>query len=222
MGRDATGSDGQIKASAHLRQRSESRLMINTGGRFIKAIFTEAGSGLLSAAWWNSVSGMARKPEKKTKTADPATEAKPDAAGPVSSSGLVALLPPAPAAETTAATATCLPDGEAPTIVRAAAKPGQICTAPAKAMSTSGGALATRSLKMNISITSDANAAKTVKDAEPMLEDAFDTHLRSIEMAGLEPSGFYPRIQEQLTRRAEFVLGSEVENSVLITQLPFR
>ena len=181
------------------------------GGRFIKVIFTEAISGLLSAAWWNSVSGMARKPEKKTKTADPA-----------SSSGQVALLPPAPAAQTTAATAICLPDGEARPIVRAAAKPGQICTGPAKAMSTSGGALATRSLKMNISITSDAKAAKTVKDAEPMLEDAFDAHVRSIEMACLKHPGFYPRIQEQLTRRTEFVPGSEVKNSVLITQLPFR
>jgi len=205
-------------------------------------MFTEAGPSLLGAAWWNSVTGMARKPEKKPKAAHPATEAEPGAAddgthakpasgvagplmlcpaGPVSSPGMMYPLTPAPAAATTTGTPTCLPDGETP-IVKTAAKPGQICTTLAKVMRTSGSALARRYLKMDISITSDANGAKAFKDAKPMLVDALNTHVRSIEMADLEHPGLYNRMQERLIRRAELVLGSEVKNGAPITQLPFR
>jgi flagellar FliL protein len=186
---------------------------------------------------------MAKKPEKKPKAAEPATEAKPDAADTatdakpasgligllmlgaaalVSSFGLVYLLTPAPAVETTAESPACLPDGGGPPVVKAAAKPGNIYTALPEVLITVGSAPATRYLKMNISIISDASGAKAVKEAEPMLVDAFNTYLRSIEMADLEDPGFYPRMREQLTRRAELVLGSEATDGVLITQFLLR
>ena len=87
---------------------------------------------------------------------------------------------------------------------------------------TVGSAPATRFLKMNISIITDASGAKAVAEAEPMLADAFNTYLRSIEMTDLEDPGFYPRMREQLTRRAELVLGDGVTDGVLITQFLLR
>ena len=182
---------------------------------------------------------MAKKPEKKPKAADPAAEAKPEAgdaatgakpasglmglvmlgaAALVSSFGLVYLLTPAPAAET----AACPSSPQGQPVIEAAAKPGQSYVELPEVLITVGSAPATRFLKMNISIITDASGAKAVAEAEPMLADAFNTYLRSIEMTDLEDPGFYTRMREQLTRRAELVLGDGVTDGVLITQFLLR
>lgn len=87
---------------------------------------------------------------------------------------------------------------------------------------TIGSAPADRYLKLNLSIvTSKDNAAK-VKAAEPMLVDAFNNYLRSIELKDLEEPGFYPHLREQLARRSELVVGSAASNGVLITEFLLR
>lgn len=182
---------------------------------------------------------MAKKPEKKPKAADPAAAAKPDgadtpaeakpasglmglvmlgAAALLSSFGLMYLLTPAPVAET----AACPTSPAGPPVIKAAASPGQTYVELPEVLITVGSAPATRFLKMNISIITDASGAKAVAEAEPMLVDAFNTYLRSIEMTDLEDPGFYPRMREQLTRRTELVLGSDVTDGVLITQFLLR
>ncbi len=87
---------------------------------------------------------------------------------------------------------------------------------------TIGSEPATRYLKMNISIITGRDGATKVKAAEPMLIDAFNNYLRSIELADVEDPGFYPHMREQLARRAELVLGGTVSNGVLITEFLLR
>lgn len=87
---------------------------------------------------------------------------------------------------------------------------------------TIGSAPADRYLKLNISIVTGKDSAAKVKEAEPMLIDAFNNYLRSIELSDLEDPGFYPHLREQLARRSELVVGSAASSGVLITEFLLR
>ncbi|MFN7054817.1 flagellar basal body-associated protein FliL [Hyphomonas sp.] len=87
---------------------------------------------------------------------------------------------------------------------------------------TIGSSPATRYLKLNITVITGKDGAPRVRQAQPMLVDAFNTYLRSIELADLEDPGFYPHLREQLARRSELVLGAAVSNGVLITEFLLR
>lgn len=179
---------------------------------------------------------MAKKPDKKADKAavkQPAADkgeapAKPaggligllmlGAASLVSSFGLVYFLtPPAPAA-----TEACLPAESHAEIVAPIITADQSYVELQEMVITVGSAPATRYLKMNISIMTNSENTGAIKDAEPVLIDAFNTYLRSIELKDFEDPGFYPRMREQLARRSELVLGSGVSNGVLITEFLLR
>lgn len=176
---------------------------------------------------------MAKKPDKKTesKAEDGETPVAPKpsggmmgllmlgAASLVSSFALVYFLTPPPA---TAAEA-CLPgDIGAVAAIEPAIRPDQAYVQLKEMVITVGSAPATRYLKMNVSVITDSANTSAVQEAEPVLIDAFNTYLRSIEMKDFEDPGFYPRMREQLARRSELVLGSGVSNGVLITEFLLR
>lgn len=142
------------------------------------------------------------------------------AASLVSSFGLVYFLTPPASTETAAA---CLPGEHGATAEVKPALMADQSYVPLKEMViTVGSAPATRYLKMNVSVMTDSANTSAVQAAEPVLIDAFNTYLRSIEMKDFEDPGFYPRMREQLARRSELVLGSGVSNGVLITEFLLR
>ena len=177
---------------------------------------------------------MAKKPDKKAEAKPEADKtdapAKPasglmgllmlGAASLVSSFGLVYFLTP-PAA--TASAEACAPgDATATGEIEPTIMADQSYVQLKEMVITVGSAPATRYLKMNISVMTDSANTETVQAAEPVLIDAFNTYLRSIEMKDFEDPGFYPRMREQLARRSELVLGSGVSNGVLITEFLLR
>lgn len=175
---------------------------------------------------------MAKKPEKKVEKkqeGDPATAAPKAGGGLIglimlgaaalgSSFGLVYLLTPPPPA----ATEACAPAEEDALAIEPAAKADQTYVQMQEILITVGSAPATRYLKMNLSIITETSNTEAVLAAEPMLIDAFNTYLRSLEMKDFEDPGFYPRMREQLARRSELVLGSGVSDGVLITEFLLR
>ncbi len=173
---------------------------------------------------------MAKKPDKKAEAkpedGEPPAAAKPaggmmgllmlGAASLVSSFALVYFLTPPPAT----ATEVCAPGAAAG--VESTIKPDQAYVQLKEMVITVGSAPATRYLKMNVSVITDSANTAAVEEAEPVLIDAFNTYLRSIEMKDFEDPGFYPRMREQLARRSELVLGSGISNGVLITEFLLR
>ncbi|MGB3625989.1 MAG: flagellar basal body-associated FliL family protein [Henriciella sp.] len=87
---------------------------------------------------------------------------------------------------------------------------------------TIGNEPATRFVKIQASIITEKGDADKIKDAEPMLADAFVTYLRAVELSDFETADFYPRMREQLGHRAELVLGRDVSHGVLITEFLLR
>lgn len=87
---------------------------------------------------------------------------------------------------------------------------------------TVGSAPATRYLKMNVSIVTHRDGTRAIEDAEPMLIDAFNTYLRVLELDDFEDPAFYAHMKDQLSRRAELVVGGDVANGVLITEFLLR
>lgn len=87
---------------------------------------------------------------------------------------------------------------------------------------TIGSAPATRFLKLNASIVTNADSVKDVEKAKPLLIDSFNYYLRSVEVSDFENPAFYPHLREQLGRRAELVLGGEASQGVLITEFLLR
>jgi flagellar FliL protein len=81
---------------------------------------------------------------------------------------------------------------------------------------------ADRFLKVNLSIISPKDSAKSVKELSPVLIDSFNMYLRAIELANFEDPGFYSKLREQLTYRSELVLGAETSKGVLITEFLLR
>ena len=140
------------------------------------------------------------------------------AASLVSSFGLFYFL--TPAAQPAAACPPAGTEASAPEIKPLAQD--QVYVEIKEILITIGNAPADRYLKLNLSIvTSKDNSAK-VKAAEPMLIDAFNNYLRSLELSDLEDPGFYPHLREQLARRSELVVGSAASNGVLITEFLLR
>ena len=170
---------------------------------------------------------MAKKEDKSPESDDTVPEAKSGggligllmlgAAALGSSFALVYLLtPPASTA------AACAPAESGEAAIAPTVKADQAYVELKETLISVGSAPATRYLKINISVMTDSGNAQLVKDAEPMLIDAFNTYLRSVELADFEDPGFYPRMREQLARRSELVLGSGVSNGVLITEFLLR
>lgn len=87
---------------------------------------------------------------------------------------------------------------------------------------TIGRTPATRYLKMNVTIATNGSGVSSIKSAEPVLIDAFNNYLRSIELADFEDPGFYAHMREQLAHRAEIILGAETAGGVLITEFLLR
>ncbi len=87
---------------------------------------------------------------------------------------------------------------------------------------TIGSAPATRYIKINLSIVTGPKGAAAVKSSEPVLKDAFNNYLRSVEVSDFEDPGFYVHMREQLSRRSELVLGGSVSEGVLITEFLLR
>lgn len=87
---------------------------------------------------------------------------------------------------------------------------------------TIGSAPATRYLKLQLSVVTDKSRTNAVRDAQPVLKDAFINYLRSVDLDDFEDPGFYTEMREQLARRAELVLGSAVSEGVLITEFLLR
>ncbi len=81
---------------------------------------------------------------------------------------------------------------------------------------------ASRYLKMKLAIITQEGAVSAVKEAEPVLMDAFVNYLRSLELSDFEDPGFYPRMREQLAHRSKLVLGSANSEGVLITEFLLR
>lgn len=135
-----------------------------------------------------------------------------------SSFGLFYFLSPA----TPAAAAAC-PTVATVEVTEPLAKADQVYVELKEVLITVGSEPATRYLKMSISVvTSGKEGPDKVKQAEPMLIDAFNNYLRSVELTDMEDPSFYPHMREQLARRAELVLGSAVSNGVLITEFLLR
>ena len=170
---------------------------------------------------------MAKKPEAETK--DEAGAPKKGGgmlglvvvavASLVSSLGLFYFLSPAPAPPPSA----CLPGEGGPSApVIGPLAEGHVYVEMKEILISIGSAPTDRYLKINLSIiTEKANEAK-VKSAEPMLMDAFNNYLRSVEVSDLEDPGFYPHLREQLSRRSELVVGSALSNGVLIAEFLLR
>ncbi len=87
---------------------------------------------------------------------------------------------------------------------------------------TVGGEPATRYLKLKILIICDDKSESSVSKSEPVLMDAFINYLRSVELTDFEDPGFYAHMRDQLRRRSQLVLGSDVSNGVLITEFLLR
>lgn len=79
-----------------------------------------------------------------------------------------------------------------------------------------------RYVKVNAVVMTPAAEVEAVQAASPMLQDAFLTYLRAIDISDFEAEAFYPDLKEQLSRRAELVLGAERARGVLITEFMLR
>ncbi|NQY97716.1 MAG: flagellar basal body-associated FliL family protein [Henriciella sp.] len=87
---------------------------------------------------------------------------------------------------------------------------------------TIGHSPATRYLKMQVSVATEKSKAKDVKSSETALIDAFLLYLRSVEVSDFEDPNFYNHMREQLSRRADLVLGDGVSKGVMITEFLLR
>jgi flagellar FliL protein len=167
---------------------------------------------------------MAKKPDEK-KAGETGDGKKPGgamagllivaAASLVSSFGLFYLLSP----DGSASQAACVSNGPAGPAPLAQ---DQTYVELGEVLITIGSAPATRYLKLNITVITGKDGAQAVRRAQPMLIDAFNNYLRSIELTDLEDPGFYPHLREQLARRSELVLGAAVSNGILITEFLLR
>ena len=124
--------------------------------------------------------------------------------------------------------AECLPEKteevkiEAETVKAGLAKEDQIYVELDEILITIGSEPASRYLKLTLAIATFEGKESTIKKAQPILADAFNGYLRSIELNQLEDPAFYPYLREQLSRRAELVLGAAVADGVLITDFLLR
>lgn len=116
----------------------------------------------------------------------------------------------------------CMAEEAQTPVIESALKEDAIYKELPEILITVGEAPATRYLKMNVSIITEKDGADQVESAEPVLIDAFNTYLRSLKLSDFEDPGFYPLMREQLSKRAELVLGSAGSDGVLITEFLLR
>ena len=98
----------------------------------------------------------------------------------------------------------------------------QIHVAIPEILITIGSSPAERYLKMNVSVATDKEGSKMIKDSEPVLVDAFINYLRSIELSDFEDPRYFSIIRDQLSHRSELVLGAAHSHGVLITEFLLR
>lgn len=87
---------------------------------------------------------------------------------------------------------------------------------------TVGNGADSRYVKLRAVVMTPAGEIEAVETAAPMLTDAFLTYLRAIDVSDFEAEAFYPDLKEQLSRRAELVLGADRARGVLITEFMLR
>ncbi len=102
------------------------------------------------------------------------------------------------------------------------ADPDHVYTELDEIIITIGGEPADRYLKLRLAVITAEGDERDVKDAEPLLMDAFTSYLRAIEPERFEDHAFFPQMREQLAQRAELVLGGSVAEGVLITEFLLR
>lgn len=134
-----------------------------------------------------------------------------------SSFGVSYFMAPAEAANTACET-TAANGGHPPPIATA----NQVYVPLDEVLITIGSAPATRYLKMNLVIVTDKSGVHAIEDAKPVLMDAFNNYLRAVELTDFEDPAFYSIMRDQLSRRAELVLGSAVADGVLVTEFLLR
>ena len=132
--------------------------------------------------------------------------------------GTVYLLTPEPAA----AVAVCTTDDSGQPAPPVLATGEKAYVELQEVLITIGSAPATRYLKMQISVVADKKESDAVKEAEPVLMDAFVSYLRSVEVSDFENPAFYAEMRQQLSRRADLVVGGDVAHGVLITEFLLR
>ena len=125
-------------------------------------------------------------------------------------------------AETNNTAALCAPTETASAAPQQPPKTDQVFVDLEEILITVGNAPADRYLKMKVSIVTNKSNPKNVREAEPILIDAFNTYLRSIELSDFENPDFYNHLREQLSRRAQIVLGASVSDGILITEFLLR
>jgi flagellar FliL protein len=121
--------------------------------------------------------------------------------------------PPASACETAA-------EAHAPPL--AGVREGQTFVELPEILISIGSEPATRYVKMKVSVSAYAGGAEAVAANETLLMDAFNLYLRSVEPGDFEDPAFYAFLREQLSRRAELILGGEVTDGILITEFLLR
>lgn len=179
--------------------------------------------------------GMAKKEKQveKPETDDETSEGEAKSGGMM---GLIALvfaavagsfganylLAPSTPAGSNTAEATCAADEKKVAEPKQRSEEGQEFVKLEEFLITIGSAPATRYLKMQVAIVTDEEAAKKVKEAEPILVDAFINYLRSVEISDFEDPGFYANMRQQLSRRSELVVGAAASDGVLITEFLLR
>lgn len=85
-----------------------------------------------------------------------------------------------------------------------------------------GGGTSSRFVKLEISVITPNGKTKDVESAAAILLDAFSDYLRSVNPADFEDPAFYPRMKQQLARRAEIILGPPGSHGILITEFLLR
>lgn len=132
--------------------------------------------------------------------------------------GVVFFLSPNPAP----AALACTPDASGSAVRTPLALEDHVYVELQEILITIGNEPATRYVKIKTSVISDASHMGAVKKAEPMLVDAFVGYLRALQLSDFESADFYPKMREQLARRAEIVLGSDASHGVLVTEFLLR
>ena len=111
---------------------------------------------------------------------------------------------------------------EAETINAGIAREDQTYVELEELLITVGSEPATRYLKLSLTIATFEGEESKVRKSQPLLIDAFNGYLRSVELTQLEDPTFYPYMREQLSRRAELILGATVADGGLITDFLLR
>jgi len=87
---------------------------------------------------------------------------------------------------------------------------------------TIGGGEAARFVKLDLTLITKPKDVRLVTDSEAVLKDAFADYLRSVNPEDFENPAFYPRMKQQLARRAEIILGPSGSHGLLITEFLLR